>query len=126
VFEPRQAGEHRLACQARNPGPGFSDNPVTGYLNMGQAFAEFKDNTAQPGVIKEQVRALTNHHQGDVVETGKRNHARNLRNRFRFNQEIGRTTNLPTVMIGERCIKQSAANASFYELGKMRGMESRD
>jgi len=53
------------------------------------------------------------------VETGKRDHARNLRNRFRLNQQIGRAANLPTVMIGNRCIKQSAANTSGYELGKL-------
>ena len=43
----------------------------------------------------------------------KGNNGRHLDNRFRFNQQISRTANLPTVMLRKGGIKQSAADVSF-------------
>jgi hypothetical protein len=114
-----QASLHRFARQTRHPGTSLSSNLAITDMNSAKVLAKLENDTAQSSIIKEQVGALANHQQRNFMATGKADHCRDLIDGFWLNQQVSRTTDLPTGVLGKRRIKQTATDVNFCKLFKL-------
>jgi len=116
MLKTGQTSLHRFASYTWHPGTSLSGNPVIVDVNPGKIVAKLEDDTAQTGVIKEQISPLADDNQGDLVTIGKTDDCSHLVGTLRFNQKISRAADPPAVVFSKRRIENTSADVSFHQL----------